>query len=40
MKLLNKLNNEEIIIIQVMHSIENSEYRNEIINLKDGWLEQ
>jgi ABC-type lipoprotein export system ATPase subunit len=40
MDLLKKLNDEGTTIIQVTHSMENAKYGNNIINLKDGWIER
>lgn len=39
MKLLKKLNEQGMTIIQVTHSEENAAYGNKIIRLKDGWLD-
>ncbi|WP_346857304.1 ABC transporter ATP-binding protein [uncultured Draconibacterium sp.] len=40
MKLLKKLNDEGMTIIQVTHSKENAQYGNRIITLKDGYVKE
>jgi ABC-type lipoprotein export system ATPase subunit len=40
MKLLKKLNEEGMTIIQVTHSHENAKYGNRIITLKDGYVKE
>ncbi len=40
MKLLKKLNDEGMTIIQVTHSKENAEYGDRIITLKDGYVKE
>jgi ABC-type lipoprotein export system ATPase subunit len=40
MKLLKKLNEEGMTIIQVTHSLENAKYGNRIITLKDGYVRE
>jgi len=40
MKLLKKLNEEGMTIIQVTHSNENAQYGNRIISLKDGYVRE
>jgi ABC-type lipoprotein export system ATPase subunit len=40
MKLLKKLNEEGMTIIQVTHSKENAQYGNRIITLKDGYVKE
>ena len=40
MKLLKKLNDEGMTIIQVTHSRENAEYGDRIITLKDGYVKE
>lgn len=40
MKLLKKLNDEGMTIIQVTHSEENAKYGNRIVRLKDGYLKE
>lgn len=38
MELFTRLNSEGTTIIQVTHSLENAQYGNRIIQLKDGWV--